>query len=247
MTYTLDLADCHEWLKALPDASVDAVITDPPYHTTALAYDALPVRWAELWPEIYRVCKPSAVQVMFSAQPFTTDLINSNRRRYRYDLIWPKTVATGFLDANLKPLRAHEHVLVFAENPKQTTYNPQMTQGRGRGLIRRDGQAGHYGKGRASSVDTGQRYPRSVLPEHGRPMDNIHPSQKPLELLAYLVKTYSNPGDLIIDPFAGSGTTGAACLQTGRRFMGCEIGPAYHTAATARLEALAAQGSLFSA
>lgn len=247
--YELALADAHEWLKGLPDASVDAVITDPPYGTTQLAFDALEVRWAEIWAGIYRVCKPAAVQVMFSAQPFTTDLINSNRNRFRYELIWPKTTATGYLNAKSRPLRNHENILLFSERGA-TTYNPQMqaTSRKAYRVIRRT-QSEHYcdrQKETVAAVLDGTRYPTTVLEHYpSQQAHSTHPTQKPLELLAYLVKTYTNPGDLVIDPFAGSGTTGHACIELGRRFTGCEIDPNYHAIAIKRLEAAAAQGRMF--
>ncbi len=252
MSWELALGDCHEWLETLEDGSVDAVITDPPYHTTQLAFDALEVRWAELWPLIYRKCKPSAVQVIFGVQPFVTDLINSNRKRFRYEIIWEKSQATGFLDAPKRPLKAHENILVFAELPNRTTYNPQKLAASKPPSLRRQLPGAGSGKqysphGRDNPkayFDDGSRHPVTVAycPNGG---SSQHPTQKPLELLAYLVKTYSNPGDLVVDPFAGSGTTAHACILTGRRFMGCEIDEKYHRLATRRLETVAAQSQLF--
>lgn len=248
MSWDLALADCHEWLETLPDGSVDLVCCDPPYHLTNLAFDALEVRWAELWPLIYRKCKPSAVQVMSSAQPFTTDLIVSNRKRFRYELIWPKTMATGHLNVHRRPLQSHEAIIVFSAS--QGAYNPQMGTGKPKGVMTKYATSTkHYGSHKAvATVNNGERYPRTVLPSFSNGHGGVavdHPTQKPLELLCYLVKTYSNPGDLVIDPFSGSGTTGAACILTGRDFKGCEISPEYHRVATRRLEAVAAQSQLF--
>ncbi len=246
MSYELVLADCHEWIKTLEDNSISAVITDPPYHTTQLAFDKLEVRWSELWPEIYRVCKPSAVQVMFSAQPFTTDLINSNRKRFRYPLVWDKAMPTGFLDAKRKPLRVHEDILVFAECFGDAAYIPQMGRGSPKGLVVRSSNAGQYAKHeRVTTYNSGERYPTSILSfSNGDQTNKQHPTQKPLELLCYLVKTYSNPGDTVLDLFVGSGTTAHACLLTDRNFLGCEIDPVYHSTASKRLAAVAAQSRL---
>jgi 16S rRNA G966 N2-methylase RsmD len=246
-SYQLDLADCHEWIKALPDNSIDIVCCDPPYHTTQLKFDALEVRWPELWAEIYRVCKPSAVQVMFSAQPFTTDLINSNRKRFRYPLVWAKTMPTGFLDANRRPLRAHEDVLVFSATGS-STYNPQMVPCAPRRIGHQsDHQTSHYGAIRTDNrrIVT-EAHPQSVISvgSNGHGGTSLHPTQKPLELLCYLVKTYSNPGDTVLDLFAGSGTTLVACLLTSREALGCEISPEYYAIAKRRLDAVMAQPAL---
>jgi DNA modification methylase len=250
--YGLELADAHDFIKSLPDNSVDAVIQDPPYHTTQLAFDKLEVRWPELWVEIYRVCKPSAVQVMFSAQPFTTDLIYSNRKRFSHEIIWDKTVPTGFYDCNRRVLRAHENVLLFAKHPNKTTYNPQKVwSGNPRGVINRKrgrehGVSLHYGYGKDNTqIDDGWRYPTSVQRFSNSIPGSVHPTEKPLDFLTWLVKTYSNLGDTVLDLFAGSGTTAHACLLTGRKFVGCEISPEYHAIATKRLEAVAAQAPLF--
>lgn len=239
--FRLELGDCHEFLQSLPDSSVDLVCIDSPYGTTQLEFDKAVLDWPEIWRQAYRVCKPSAVQLCFSAQPFTTDLITSNRGRFRYELIWPKTTSTGFLNAPNRPLKNHENVLVFAENQSQSTYNPQMWRSGAYGVVKRSPvEMRHYGQQAQSlKVNNGERYPLTVLPyTAGQQANSIHPTAKPLELLCYLVKTYSNPGDTVIDFFAGSGTTGAACLLTGRNFIGCELDPTYHRAAVRRLDAI---------
>ena len=243
--YRLELTDAFDYVQTIAEGSIDAFISDLPYGTTQLTWDVVP-DLERLWREVYRVCKPSAVQVMFSAQPFSTDLINSNRKRFRYPLVWAKTMPTGFLDANRKPLRCHEDILIFAETGR-TTYNPQMTKGVAKGYINRRSSANHYNSVEATwTVNNGERYPVSVLDFGLDPRTGgQHPTQKPLELLCYLVKTYTNPGDTVLDLFAGSGTTLAACLHTGRKAIGCEIDPQYHSVALRRLEAIEAQQSLF--
>lgn len=243
----LRLGDCLEHLSSIPSESVDAVITDPPYGTTAFAWD-VPVDLSIWWREIHRICKPPSLVVTFSAQPFTTDLINSNRREFRYELIWCKTRGVGFLDANKRPLRAHENILIFSQrwrgpkNSKLTTYNPQYTPGKpyrrnSSGAIR-SGHYGTYTEMKRGSED-GRRHPLSwqLVTSHSGP--SKHPTQKPLELVRWLVLSYTNPGDLVVDPFMGSGPTGVACKQLGRRFIGMERDPHYYDVAQAEIAAAA--------
>jgi site-specific DNA-methyltransferase (adenine-specific) len=245
--YTLHHGDAIEFMRTLEGGSVDAIITDPPYGTTQLEWDK-PVDWSTFWAEAYRACKPNAVQIVFSAQPFTTDLINSNRKRFRYEIIWPKTTVTGFLDANRRPLRAHEVITVFAAITKGSTYNPQKTVGVPYVTVRLDKTAHHYGSHEgATTVSDGSRYPVSVLPALGSEAGSLHPTQKPTELMAWLVRTYTNPGDLILDPFAGSGSTGVAAIKEGRRFIGSELDENYHAIALKRLEAAYQQPRLMEA
>ncbi len=243
----LYLGDCLEVMKLLPDKSVDAVITDPPYGTTELKYDKLKIDWQVLWYELNRVLKQTGVMVIFSAQPFTTDLISSNRKQFRYELIWCKSQGTNWLDANMRPLSAHENILIFSKifrgrgkgNHKVTTYNPQFTNGKpyhkdDAGRI----PAAHYGKSNAGHrVNNGYRYPLTWQQFSNKKVDvvHIHPSQKPFDLITWLINTYSNPDDTIFDPFMGSGTTGMACMQTGRNFIGCEIDPDYFKIAEKRI------------
>lgn len=208
-------------LAKLPDASVDLVLTDPPYGTTAIGWDTAP-DLQEFWSIVNRVLKPEGVVVSFAAQPFTTDLINSNRKNYRYELIWHKSLAVGFLDAKIRPLRAHENIVVFARKLKASTYNPQMGVGKPfKG--KQTGECAHYGQKRHHIADNkGTRYPRSVLHYNNAGGVRMHPTQKPLELMKYLVRTYSNPGELVVDPFMGRGTTLMAAVETGRFAIGCE-------------------------
>ncbi|MDQ3815423.1 MAG: site-specific DNA-methyltransferase [Armatimonadota bacterium] len=202
------------------------------------------MNWQAWWPQVLRVCKEQAVIVLFSAQPFTTDLINSNRTCFRYELIWHKTLAAGWLDANRRPLRAHENILIFARKPIGSTYNVQKEPGHKPYTTRHIGPVPHYGKQYWESVSqslSGERYPRSVLLFSNRKTSKnsqhryLHPTQKPLELMQWLVRGYSNPGETVLDPFMGSGTTGAACLATGRKFIGIESDYSYYKVARARL------------
>lgn len=223
---TLFHSKCEDVLPTLPDASVDLVLSDPPYGLTNLSWD-IAADWSMLWTELYRVCKPKALQVLFSQQPFTTDLIQSNRKRFRYELIWPKTMPTGFLDANRRPLRAHENVLVFGQEFEGTTYNPQKTRAATKSHHSKCNTAEHYNKigTRLQYEGSFERFPTTVLPafSNGRGPVSDHETAKPLDLVSWLILTYSNPGDLVLDPFLGSGSTSDACKRLGRRCIGIEL------------------------
>ncbi len=216
---------CDDVLSSIAGAAL--ILGDPCYGTTQLDWD-VPADWPNLWPLVYDACLPSALQLMFSMQPFTTDLINSNRARFRYEIIYQKALPTGFLDANRRPLRAHENILVFSEKPGSTTYNPQKTPCKPEREHRADTrtrQAKHWGKAlkQFNGVVT-ERHPHDVVffsNGHGGVSD--HETAKPLELVMWLVASYSNPGDLVIDPFMGSGPVLEACKRLGRRAIGIDI------------------------
>ena len=233
----LVLGDAFEALKELGDESVDAVITDPPYGTTYLGFDkefrAGWPGWDVLFGELLRVAKPRAPIVLFGAQPMVTDVVQAGRKWFRYDMIWEKSRAMGFLGAKRRPLRAHEHILVFSKkgNP---TYNPQMTEGKPYTSQNR-GTCGQYNPKtvRIPAVNEGTRYPRSVI--HVGAHCTGHPTAKPVELMRWLVRTYSNVGDVVLDPFMGSGSTGVACVEEGREFIGVELDPKWYAVAEERV------------
>ena len=236
--------DCFEMMDQIEPQSVDAIITDPPYGTTALPWDQK-LDLDAWWKAAGRVIKPSGVIVMFSAQPFTTDLINSNRKQFRYELVWRKSMASGFLDANRRPMRIHENILVFSQHYRRSndgkraavTYNPQFTIGKPYKKGQRKIQAAHYSwTGDSPAKDYGdRRFPVDVLDFPNGNHNSLHPTQKPLDLLRWLVLTYTNPGEMVLDPFAGSGTTLVACKETGRRGLGIERDRNYWTISTNRL------------
>lgn len=237
---TLWHADNRDILPTLADQSIDLVLTDPPYGTTQLEWDVA-VDWAVQWLALYRVCTTSALQVVFSAQPFTTDLIVSNRANYRYELIWPKPMSTGFFAANQRPLRAHENILIFCQNFGRTTYNPQKIAGAAYKHAKR-GVSQHYDlkTSHSPTFSSGDRYPTTVLPPFvnyngGNGGNGDHPTAKPLPLMCWLVATYSNPSDLLFDGFAGSGTTGVAAKRLGRRCILVEQDEHYCEIAAKRL------------
>lgn len=225
MDYRLLHGDCLDLLPTLAAGSVDLVLADPPYGTTACRWDSV-IDLARLWPLLRRVAKPNAAIVLFAAQPFTSALVMSNPREFRYSWVWEKSSSTGFLDAQRRPLRAHEDVCVFYR--RQPTYNPQKVKGEpihatGKSKGRNTLSVYRGAHDRLPSDLSGWRYPRTVL-QFGKhsSTETLHPTQKPTDLCSYLVRTYSNPGDVVLDFCMGSGTTGVACVQEGRDFIGIE-------------------------
>lgn len=236
------LGDCITIMRCLPDQSIDAIIGDPPYGTTELAWDQ-PIHWPLFWREAERILRsPASPTILFSQQPFTTDLININRTWFRYEIIWEKTASTGFLDANRRPLRNHENMLVFGA--ALPAYDPQFeTSNILRHKAVKSAAASHYGKHqeRATYVDDGTRYPCSVWKFSGRhsafkKTKSLHPTQKPTALMDRLILSYTKAGDLILDPFAGSGSTLVSARQLGRNYIGCDTDQGYVKTARERLE-----------
>ncbi len=244
-------------MHRLPDGCIDLVVTDPPFATTNLAFDKAArknkIDWEAWWTEVHRVAKPTAVICCFAAQPFTTDLINSNRKFFRYDQVWQKTTPVGFLSANVRPLRSHETILVFCRQfgPRrvkqgehlvrvlQSVYNPQFTHGHAPYLHHyKESPASHYSATKAlpSRQNDGRRHPTSVL-TYGRDVPSTHPTAKPHQLLTWLLRTYSHPGQVVLDPFMGGGSAGVACAAEGRQFVGIEKDPTYFETARTRIEA----------
>ncbi|MHB3898041.1 DNA-methyltransferase [Klebsiella pneumoniae] len=228
-------ADCFDVFPKIASGTVDLVCADIPYGTTQCRWDSvldLPLMWEHL----YRIVKPSAAIVLFSAQPFTSVLINSNLRDWRSEWIWEKGNATGFLNAKKQPLRAHENIEVFYR--RQPTYNPQFTHGHERRTSKRKTVNSEcYGKALTlTKYDSTSRYPRDVqFFSSDKQTGNYHPTQKPLALVQYLIETYSNPGDTVLDFTMGSGTAGVACQQNGRNFIGIEKDAAIYRTACQRM------------
>lgn len=233
MTYRLYCGDCLDVLPTLAAGSVDAVIADPPYGTTACAWDSV-IPLAPMWEQLKRVIKPRGAIVLFAAQPFTSALVMSNPQWFRYSWVWEKQQPTGFLDAKRKPLRAHEDIVVFSSG--QSTYNPQGTieVSAENGRVNKSGSC--YGSiKRGDFSQTVGNFPRTVLHFDKVSCGQVHPTQKPLDLLAYLVRTYTNAGDTVLDFTMGSGTTGVACRMEGRNFIGIELDPHYYAIAERRI------------
>lgn len=234
---TFLLGDCFEQMATLPDASVDMVLCDLPYGTTQNKWDSM-LPLDALWAAYWRVCKPNAAVVLTAQTPFDKVLWVSQPDTFRYQWVWEKTAATGFLNAKKSPLKAHELVLVF--NRASGTYVPQKTQGH---LIKRVNPsfADHgenYAKPKSvrAPYESTERYPRDVLlfPKDNR-IGKAHPTQKPVALFEYLIRTYTNPGDLVLDNTAGSGTTAIAAENTGRRWVCIERDEGYYAKAIERV------------
>lgn len=234
--------DCFEGFELINDKSIDMILCDLPYGTTNCKWD-IRLPFLSLWQQYERIIKDNGAILLFSAQPFTTDLIDSNRKLFKYEIIWKKTLPTNFLNKDFQPLRAHENICVFYK--KKPTYNPQMREVRRNdvGRVRTNGgKAKQYHEFRKKDwtyVETGKRYPVDIvefeIPEDFEDViefsnwngalfgktDNVtkHPTQKPIPLLEYLIKTYTNAGDLVLDNCAGSCSTGIAAHNTQRRFI----------------------------
>ena len=231
--------DCLEVMKTLPDNSVDAIITDLPYGTTACKWDVV-IPLEPMWTHVKRLLKKNGVFVTTASQPFTSALIMSNPKWFRYCWVWEKSKATGFLNAKKRPLVAHEDIVVFSCNAP--VYYPQRVKGLpySRGMRKAQTENDVYGKFDRTFIKSsdGKRYPRSVLKFKTAETEGetYHKTQKPVALFEYLIKTYTNEGDTVLDFCMGSGTTGVACVQTGRHFIGIENDLTYFNIATRRIE-----------
>jgi DNA modification methylase len=226
--------DCLEVMPDIPDGSVDLVMADLPYGTTACQWDSV-IPLEQLWVEYKRILKASGCVVLTSAQPFTWKLCASNPTWFRYELIWEKPNGTNPLLVKKQPFRCHENILVFSE--KTTTYNPQMTRGTPYGGFTSDDKhiGEVYGTQKSQHRDnpTGERYPRSI--QQFQQEKGLHPTQKPVVLMEYLIKTYTNENELVLDNTMGSGTTGVACMNTNRKFIGIEQDDKYFHLASDRI------------
>lgn len=213
--------DCLELMKNIPEGSVDMILCDLPYGTTACKWDTI-LPFDKLWDQYERIIKTNGAIVLTAAQPFTSALGFSNIKLLRYEWVWEKSSVTGHLNAKRAPMRAHESILVFYKKPP--IYNYLKTYGHERKVSRAEHKVNCkesevYGKSRRlTSYDSTERYPRSVLKfANGKQKSKLHPTQKPVALFEYLIKTYTNENDLVLDNCAGSGTTGEACFNLNRR------------------------------
>ena len=228
-TYKLLHGDCLERMKEIPDGSVDLILTDPPFGTTNCRWDSV-IPFEPMWEQLKRIIKPNGAIVLFGSEPFSSALRMSNIKQYKYDWVWEKSKATGFLNSKKQPLRSHEIISVFYD--KQPNYNPQMqlSEPYNKGVRKQQTEDDVYGSFNQVEVknDTGLRHPRSVqyfkTAEHE---GGFHKSQKPVALLEYLIKTYTNENETVLDFTFGSCSTGIACLNTNRKFIGIELDDNY--------------------
>lgn len=225
--------DCLERMREIPDGSVDMVLTDPPYGTTACKWDSV-IPLPEMWEHLKRVIKPNGAIVMTATQPFSSALGASNLKGLKYSWTWKKP-HTGQLNAKRMPLKNVEDVLVFYGS--QPTYNPQWGAGVPYTAARKNYQDHEcYGAQRDhTTVNDGRRCPMQIIEFSNRKDKNLHPTQKPVALMEYLIKTYTNEGETVLDFTMGSGSTGVACMQTGRNFIGIERDEKYFTIAATRV------------
>jgi len=245
--------DCLEGMKRIADGAVDCIISDLPYGTTACSWDAV-IPFEPLWEQFKRVTKPNAAIVLFGSEPFSSALRMSNIKEYRYDWVWIKNRGSNFANSGRSPIKEHEEIMLFCKTG-QWTYNPQMQKRTGGGLERQK-----YGfKGIAKSeVTANHEFDKSLIActEERLPSswqffktscgpDHKHPTQKPVDLLRYLILTYSNEGDTILDATIGSGTTAVAALMEKRHFIGFETNKEYFDIAQGRIDQVLRNPTLF--
>ena len=234
--------DCLDVMATLPSASVDLILCDLPYGTTACSWDAV-IPFEPLWAQYRRIATPNAAIVLTASQPFTTALIGSNVKQYRYNWYWKKPVGSGFQNAKKQPLRMLEDVCVFYASPP--IYNPQgLTRinvtkvnkiNAAKSVVGGTEGAGGLRTAGNTWVQEFTNYPKNILEFPVPTAGKVHPTQKPVALMEYLIRTYTNPGDVVLDNCMGSGTTGVAAIQSGRRFIGIERDPDYFAIAKGRV------------
>jgi site-specific DNA-methyltransferase (adenine-specific) len=227
------LGDCLELMKDIPNGSIDMILADLPYGTTQCKWDSI-IDLPKLWEQYERIIKPNGAIVLTAAQPFTSILVMSNLKLFKYDWVWKKPKGTGHLNAKKQPMRDKEDVLVFYKN--QCTYNPQWTWGKPYTNLKSGKTAkpstaevsGKYMNGAEyRNGSDGRRYPKQVQEFGVVERGTIHPTEKPVDLFRYFIRTYTNEGELVLDNTAGSGTTAIACLEENRQFIVMEQDPNY--------------------
>ena len=234
--------DCLELMKDIPDGSIDMILCDLPYGTTACKWDTI-IPLDKLWNEYRRVTKPNSAIVLTSAQPFTTILISSNFKEFAYNWVWDKKFGANFVQAKRMPMRIHEDVVIFCKSGKTPTYYPQMMKrdvpikkGGNKPSeaipIRQTDTALNFGK-KVKTYD--YKFPETIIEFNCREGRGYHPTQKPVALMEYLIKTYTNEQDMVLDNCMGSGTTGVACVNTNRSFIGMEMDANYFNIAENRI------------
>ena len=223
--------DCFDAMQEIPDGVIDMVLCDLPYGTTQNKWDSvLPL--AKLWAEYWRVCKSNAAIVLTAQPPFDKSLGVSQIDYLKYEWIWEKTAASGHLNAKKQPMKAHENILVFYK--EQCLYNPQFEEGKAYTQKSGRGSSNYGDQVQVITENDGKRYPKSVQ-KFSRDKDRIHPTQKPVKLWEYLIKTYTNENELVLDNTAGSGTTAIAAINTNRKWVCIEKEKEYYDKAIERI------------
>ena len=239
MQIDLHNGDCLELMKDIPDGSVDLVLTDPPYGTTACKWDSV-IPFEPMWGQLHRIIKPNGAMVLFGSEPFSSALRMSNIKNYKYDWIWDKKIAVGMIYARFQPMRQTENISVFCKS--KTVYNPQMVK---RDKPIKSGGNKYSPTSPIQACKEGREFQKTY--EYKNPVNlltfdrirrgTVHPTQKPVALLEYLIRTYTNEGETVLDFTMGSGSTGVACINTGRNFIGIELDEGYFDIAQKRIEA----------
>ncbi|MEG1502472.1 MAG: site-specific DNA-methyltransferase [Synergistaceae bacterium] len=233
--------DCLIEMQSIPDKSIDMILCDLPYGVTYNTKDII-IPFDKLWERYNRIIKDDGAIALFTQGLFYVDLVNSQRKLFRYDLIWDKKLTSGFLNSKRMPLRRHEQIAIFYK--KSPTYNPQFSEGsplHGKGSAYMEKEMKNNNYGYFSATDDSRngstvKYPTSILSfQKPHPSGSIHPTQKPVGLCEYLIKTYTNEGDLVLDNCMGSGSTGVACKNTNRNFIGIELDEKYFEIAKQRI------------
>lgn len=245
-TYKLYCGDCLELMKDIPDGSVEMILCDPPYGTTACAWDTV-IPFEPMWEQLKRIVKPNGAVVFTASEPFAAALIMSNPTMFRHEWIYKKRCASNFAQAKYAPMKEHELVLVFGKN--KVNYYPIKEERIGSGKSRvqydfsdatrhKSGEFVGAMHGAYNPKASDMRYPSSVQEFNNRAKGDrgFHPTQKPVKLCEYLIKTYTQEGETVLDFTMGSGTTGVACVNTGRRFIGMELDEKYFQTAKSRIE-----------
>ena len=245
MNIDLRHGDCLELMKDIPDHSIDMILCDLPYQRTHNKWDSI-IPFDKLWNQYERIIKVNGAICLFADGMFMADLMESNKKLWRYNLVWNKVLTSGFLNAKRQPLRQHEEIIVFYK--KMPTYNPQFTEGQplhGMGNAFKEklnennnyNQFKSYKNPSANRAGDTKKYPTSIL-KFNRPASSkmIHPTQKPVALCEWLIKTYTNENDVVLDNCMGSGSTGVACVNTNRNFIGIELDDNYFNIAKERIE-----------
>lgn len=247
--------DCLDGMKRIPDGSVDAIICDLPYGTTKNSWDCL-IPLDKLWAEYKRVIKPSGAIVLFSQQPFTSALVMSNPKMFKYEWIWEKDSGTGHLNSKFAPMKIHENICVFSKSAasfvkdrsKAMMYNPQYRKGKpykGKGGLLGNGNYDSKWERVVDTFNDGEHYYPTDIIKFNRDKEKIHPTQKPVELVRYLIRTYSSPNETILDNCMGSGTTAIAAIKEHRHYIGFELNSEYYEKAINRIKSESQQTSLF--
>lgn len=239
--YKLLQGDCLELMKKIPDKSVDMILCDLPYQRTQNQWDIM-IPVDKLWEQYNRIIKDNGCIALFADGMFMAELMMSNKKMWKYNLVWDKMIPSGFLNANRMPLRSHEEICIFYK--KQPTYNPQKIKGKPNHSKGKPKDCGNNNYGNYEFVDNSKelgdmKHPVSILRfSKPHPSVSVHPTQKSIEVCEWLIKSYTNEGMLVLDNCMGSGSTGIACMNTNRNFIGIELDENYFNVAKERIESL---------